>query len=286
MASVGSRTIRQSQEYLRKAGATAREMLVMAAAQRWNVPASECKAALSKVTHTPTKRSFTYGQLAADAAKLEAPKTVQLKDPKTWTIIGKSIPRVDIPDIVIGKRQYGIDTQLPGMLHAAIAACPVFNGKVKSIDASKVENRRGIVKILNMGDFVAVVADNWWRAKEALREVSVEWDVGEHGTLSSAAIMAHFKAGMEQTELAVARNDGNTAEAMSKAAKVVEAEYFTPYLAHATMEPMVCTAWLQGDKLEVWSSTQNPEATLAVSAATAGVPQSNVKCTLCNWAVA
>ena len=277
MASVGSRTIRNSQEYLRKAGATAREMLIAAAAQKWNVPASECKAALNKVTHTPTKRSFTYGQLAADAAKLEAPKTVQLKDPKTWTLIGKPIPRVDIPDIVVGKRRYGIDTQLPGMLHAAVAACPVFNGKVKSMDASKVENRRGIVKVLNMGEFVAVVADNWWRAKEALREVSVEWDVGEHGTLSSASIMAHFKAGMEQAELAVARNDGNTVEALAKAAKVVEADYFTPYLAHATMEPMVCTAWLQGDKLEVWSSTQNPEATLAVSAATAGVPQPNVK---------
>lgn len=277
MASVGSRTIRHSQEYMRKAGATAREMLITAAAQKWNVPASECKAALNKVTHTASKRSFTYGQLAADAAKLEAPKTVQLKDPKNWTIIGKFIPRVDIPDIVVGKRRYGIDTQLPGMLHAAVAACPVFNGTVKSMDASKVENRRGIVKVLNLGGFVAVVADNWWRAKEALREVSVEWDVGEHGTLSSAAIMNHFKAGMSQPELAVARNDGNTLEALSKATKVVEAEYFTPYLAHATMEPMVCTAWLQGDKLEVWSSTQNPEATLAVSAATAGVPPANVK---------
>ncbi len=277
MASVGSRTIRHSQEYLRKAGATAREMLVTAAAQKWNVPASECKATLSKVTHAQSKRSLTYGQLAADAAKLEAPKNVQLKDPKSWTLIGKPIPRVDIPDIVLGKVNYGIDTQLPGMLHAAVAACPVFNGKVKSLDASKVENRRGIVKVLNMGEFVAVVADNWWRAKEALREVAVDWDVGEHGTLTSAAIMAHFKAGMEQTELAVARNDGNTVDALSKAAKVLEADYFTPYLAHATMEPMVCTAWLQGDKLEVWSSTQNPEATLAVSAAAAGVPQLNVK---------
>ena len=277
MASVGSRTIRHSQEYLRKAGATAREMLVTAAAQKWNVPASECKASLSKVTHAQSKRSLTYGQLAADATKLEAPKNVQLKDPKTWTLIGKPIPRVDIPDIVLGKVNYGIDTQLPGMLHAAVAACPVFNGKVKSLDASKVENRRGIVKVLNMGEFVAVVADNWWRAKEALREVAVDWDVGEHGTLSSAAIMAHLKAGMAQTELAVARNDGNTVDALSKAAKVLEADYFTPYLAHATMEPMVCTAWLQGDKLEVWSSTQNPEATLAVSAAAAGVPQLNVK---------
>lgn len=277
MASVGSRTIRNSQEYLRKAGATAREMLVAAAAQQWGVPASECKASLSKVTHTASKRTLSYGQLATAAAKLEAPKDVQLKDPKDWTLIGKSIPRVDIPSIVTGRIKYGIDTQLPGMLHAAVAACPVFNGKVKSMDASKVENRRGIVKVLNMGEFVAVVADNWWRAKEALREVSVDWDVGEHGTLNSAAIMAQFKAGMEQAELAVARNDGNTAEALGKAAKVVEADYFTPYLAHATMEPMVCTAWLQGNQLEVWSSTQNPEATLAVSAATAGVSQANVK---------
>ena len=277
MASVGSRTIRNSQEYLRKAGATARHMLIAAAAQQWGVPAAECKAALSKVSHAPSKRSLSYGQLAAAAAQLEAPKEVQLKDPKDWVLIGKPIARVDIPDIVAGRIRYGIDTQLPGMLHAAVAACPVFNGKVKSMDASKVENRRGIVKVLNLGEFVAVVADNWWRAKEALREVVVDWDVGEHGTLSSAAIMAHFKAGMEQTELAVARNDGNTAEALSKAAKVVEADYFTPYLAHATMEPMVCTAWLQGDKLEIWSSTQNPEATLAVGAATAGVPQPNVK---------
>ncbi len=277
MASVGSRTIRNSQEYLRKAGATARHMLIAAAAQQWGVPASDCKAALNKVSHAASKRSLSYGQLAAAAAQLEAPKEVPLKDPKDWTLIGKPIARVDIPDIVVGKIKYGIDTQLPGMLHAAVAACPVFNGKVKSMDASKVENRRGIVKVLNLGEFVAVVADNWWRAKEALREVVVDWDVGEHGTLSSAAIMAHLQAGMAQAELAVARNDGNTTQALSQAAKVVEADYFTPYLAHATMEPMVCTAWLQGDKLEIWSSTQNPEATLAVGAATAGVPQPNVK---------
>ncbi len=277
MASVGSRTIRNSQEYLRKAGATARHMLIAAAAQQWGVPASDCKAALNKVSHAASKRSLSYGQLAAAAAQLEAPKEVPLKDPKDWTLIGKPIARVDIPDIVVGKIKYGIDTQLPGMLHAAVAACPVFNGKVKSMDASKVENRRGIVKVLNLGEFVAVVADNWWRAKEALREVVVDWDVGEHGTLSSTAIMAHLQAGMAQAELAVARNDGNTTQALSQAAKVVEADYFTPYLAHATMEPMVCTAWLQGDKLEIWSSTQNPEATLAVGAATAGVPQPNVK---------
>ena len=277
MASVGSRTIRNSQAYLRQAGGTARHMLVAAAAQSWGVPAAECSTALGRVHHLASKRSMSYGKLAAAAALLEAPKEVALKDPKDWKIIGKPIPRVDIPAIVKGEIRYGIDAQLPGMLHAAVAACPVFNGRVKSMDASKVQNRRGIVKVLNLGEFVAVVADNWWRAKEALREVAIEWDTGEHGTLNSAAIMANFQAGMAQSELAVARNDGNTVQALAGAGKVYEAEYFTPYLAHATMEPMVCTAWLQGDALEVWTSTQNPEGTLAVAAATAGVAQDKVK---------
>jgi isoquinoline 1-oxidoreductase beta subunit len=127
-----------------------------------------------------------------------------------------------------------------------------------------------------LGEFVAVVADNYWRAKEALREVAVDWDVGEHGKLSSAAIMEHFKAGFNQPELAVARNDGNTGEALGKAGKVIEAEYYTPYLAHATMEPMVCTAWLEPDRLQIWTSTQNPEATLATAARTAGIDPSKV----------
>jgi isoquinoline 1-oxidoreductase beta subunit len=276
MATVGSRTIRQSQEYLRKAGATARHMLVATAAQQWGVPASECTTAKGRVTHAASKRSITYGKLAEAAAKMEPPKDVPLKDPKTWTIVGKPLPRVDIPDIVTGRIRYGIDAQVPGMLHAAVAACPVFNGKVRTMDASKVQNRRGIVKVLNLGEFVAVVADNYWRAKEALREVAVDWDVGQHGQLTTAAIMEHFKGGFDQPELAVARNDGNTVEALGKAGKVIEAEYYTPYLAHATMEPMVCTAWLQPDKLEIWTSTQNPEATLATAARTAGVDQSKV----------
>ncbi|MEI7786563.1 MAG: molybdopterin cofactor-binding domain-containing protein, partial [Betaproteobacteria bacterium] len=251
MAAVGSRTIRQSQEYLRKAGATARHMLVAAAAQQWGVPAAECTTAKGRVMHAASKRSISYGKLAEAAAKIEPPKEVQLKDPKSWTIVGKPIARVDIPDIVTGRIRYGIDAQVPGMLHAAVAACPVFNGKVRSMDASKVQNRRGIVKVLNLGEFVAVVADNYWRAKEALREVAIDWDVGTNGQLSSASIMEHFKGGFDQPELAVARNDGNTNDALAKAGKVIEAEYYTPYLAHATMEPMVCTAWLQADKLEI-----------------------------------
>src|SRR5204862_153503 len=197
MAAVGSRTIRNSQEYLRKAGATAREMLIAAAAQQWGVPASECSASHSFLTHGAGGRRLSFGQGADAAAKLEPPKDVKLKDPKDWKLIGKSVKRIDIPDTVIGRQRYGIDVQLPGMLYAAIAQCPVFGGKLKSMDASKVEGRRGIVKVLPMESFVAVVADNWWRAKEALRDVHVDWDVGANGSVSSASLMEFYKGGLD-----------------------------------------------------------------------------------------
>ncbi len=277
MASVGSRTIRNSQDYLRKAGASARMMLVQAAAQRWGVAESECQAVLGKVVHTATKKSLSYGQLAADAAKLTPPKDVALKDPSTWTIAGKSIPRVDIHDIVTGKIRFGVDTQLPGMLHAAIAQSPVFGSKAVSIDSSKVDNRRGIVKVLNMGEFVVVVADNWWRAKEALRDVSIEWESSKYSQVNSAGLMKLYREGLSQTDAAVARQDGSALATLAQAHKVIEAEYYTPYLAHATLEPMVCTAWLQDDQLQIWVSTQNPESSLAAAASTADVPQENVK---------
>ena len=276
MASVGSRTIRMSQEYLRKAGAAARIMLIEAAAQRWNVAPGECKAVLGQVIHSASGKKLSYGQLAADAAKLTPPKDIPLKDPKTWTIAGKPLPRVDITDIVTGKIRYGVDVQLPGMLHAAIAQSPVFGGKAKSVDSSKVDSRRGIVKVINLGEFVAVVADNWWRAKEALRDVSIDWDNGKNGAVNSASLMQYYRDGLTQSEPAVARNDGNTLAALTSA-KVIEADYYTPYLAHATMEPMVCTALLDGDKLDIWASTQNPESTLTAAASTAEVPQENVR---------
>ena len=276
MASVGSRTIRMSQEYLRKAGAGARIMLIEAAAQRWNVAPAECKAVLGQVIHSASGKKLSYGQLAADAAKLTPPKDIPLKDPKSWTIAGKPLPRVDIADIVTGKIRYGVDVQLPGMLHAAIAQSPVFGGKAKSVDNSKVDSRRGIVKVINLGEFVAVVADNWWRAKEALRDVSIDWDNGKNGAVNSASLMQYYRDGLTQTEQAIACNDGNTLAVLAST-QVIEADYYTPYLAHATMEPMVCTALLDGDKLDIWASTQNPESTLTAAAATAEVAQENVR---------
>src|SRR5216683_2739454 len=278
MASVGSRTIRNSQEYLRKAGATAREMLIAAAAQEWKVPASECSASNSFITHARSKRRVSFGKVADAASRLEPPKDVKLKDPKEWKLIGKSVKRIDIPDTVMGRQRFGIDVQLPGMMYAAIAQCPVFGGKVKSIDAAKVQGRRGIVKVVPLETFVAVVGDNWWRAKEALRDVHIEWDVGANGNVSSASLMDFYRTGLDaQTDIAVARKEGDVEQALASAAKVLEAEYYTPYLAHSTMEPMGCTALLKDGKLDVWTSTQNAEASLAAAAATAGVPLENVE---------
>lgn len=278
MASVGSRTIRNSQEYLRKGGATARDMLIAAAAQKWNVPAAECTVSAGVISHQATKRRTTYGKVANDAAKLQPPKEVKLKDPKDWKIAGKPIPRVDIPDTVMGRQRYGIDTQLPGMVYAAIAQCPVFGGKVKTLDDSKVKGRRGIIKVLPMDSFVAVVADNWWRAKEALKDVAIEWDVGANGGVSSAGLMEFYRGGLNaQQDIAVARKDGDVDQAFGSAAKTLEAEYYTPYLAHSCLEPMGCTAVVKDGKVDVWTSTQNAEASLAVAAATAGVPLENVE---------
>jgi len=278
MAAVGSRTIRNSQEYLRRAGATAREMLIAAAAQQWGVPASECSASSSFITHGPSKRKVSFGKVADAAARLEPPKDVKLKDPKDWKLIGKSVKRIDIPDTVMGRQRYGIDAQLPGMVYAAIAQCPVFGGKVKSVDASKIQNRRGIIKVIPLETYVAVIADNWWRAKEALRDVAIEWDTAGNSGVSSASIMEFLRAGLTQQEgLAFARREGDVDQAFGAAAKVLEAEYFTPYLAHATMEPMGCLALVKDGKVDVWTSTQSVEASLATAAATAGVPLENVE---------
>src|SRR5438477_6061191 len=278
MASLGSRTIRNAQEYLRKAGATAREMLIAAAAQQWGVPASECSASNSFITLGAGGRRLSFGKVADAAAKLEPPKEVKLKDPKDWKLIGKSVKRIDIPDTVVGRQRYGIDVQLPGMLYAAIAQCPVFGGKLKSMDASKVEGRRGIVKVLPLETFVAVVADNWWRAKEALKLVSIDWDTGENGKVTSAGLMEFYQGGLDtQTDVATARKDGDFDQAFASAAKKIEAEYYTPYLAHACLEPMGCTAIVKDGKVDVWTSTQNAEASLANAAAVAGVPLENVE---------
>jgi isoquinoline 1-oxidoreductase beta subunit len=275
MASVGSRTIRFSQEYLRKGGAQAREMLVAAAAQGWRVKPSQCRVA-NGVISGPGGRKTTFGKVATAAAKMTPPQEVALKDPKDWTIAGKPIPRLEIPDIVTARIRYGIDAHLPGMAYAAIAQCPVFGGKVKSVDAAAIQGRRGILKVLPLGDYVAVVADNWWRAKEALKALPIEWDFGPNASVSSETIKQLLRAGLDaDTDVVVAKNVGDVAQAL-KGAPVIEAEYYTPYLAHVTMEPMGCAALVKEGRVDIWTSTQNAEASHAAAAATAGVPLENV----------
>src|SRR5436190_4075190 len=194
----GSRGIRMSHDYVRKGGASARMMLIQAAANDWKVPASECSAANSVITHKASNRTTTYGKVAEAAAKLEPPKDVALKDPKTWTIAGQPLKRLDTVDKTTGKMMYGMDVKLPGMLNAAIKDCPVFGNKLVSFDDSKVKGMKGVKHVLKVGDTaVAVVADTWWQAKVALDALPITWSEGPNNKVSSASIAEILKAGLD-----------------------------------------------------------------------------------------
>jgi isoquinoline 1-oxidoreductase beta subunit len=269
----GSRGIRESNEYVRKGGATARVMLVQAAADAWKVPASECSAANSVITHKPTGRTVTYGKVAEAAAKITPPADVPLKDPKDWKIIGKSVKRLDTIDKVTGAQVYGADLKLPGMLNATIKESPVFGGKVQSFEADKVKSMPGVRHVLKVGDTaVAVVADTWWQAKTALDALPIKWDEGPNAKVSSASIAETLKAGLDADQAFVRTQVGDVKGAIAGAAKKVEAVYAYPFLNHAPMEPMNATAKYTADKCEVWVPTQNGEAAFAATLAASGLP--------------
>jgi isoquinoline 1-oxidoreductase beta subunit len=269
----GSRGIRTSQDYVRKGGATARMMLVQAAANGWGVPAAECSAANSVVTHKPTGRTTTYGKVAEAAAKLTPPAEVTLKDPTQWKLIGKSMKRLDTMGKVTGAQVYGADLKLPGMLNATIKECPVFGGKVKSYEAAKVQGMPGVKHVLKVGDSaVAVVADTWWQAKTALDALPIVWDEGPNAKVSSATIADMLKAGLDADQAFVNNQNGDAKAALAGAAKKVEAVYAYPFLNHATMEPMNATAKYTPDRCEVWVPTQNGEAAFAALTAASGLP--------------
>jgi isoquinoline 1-oxidoreductase beta subunit len=274
----GSRGIRSSQEYVRKGGAAARMMLIAAAANEWKVPASECTAVNSVITHMPSNRSTTYGKLAAAAALIEPPKDVRLKDPRDWRIIGKSLKRLDTRDKTTGKMIYGIDVKLPGMLNATIKACPVFGGKLKSFDADKVTSMRGVVKVLPVGDSaVAVVADTWWHAKMALDALPIVWDNGENAKVSSESIAQWLKEGLDAEQAFIGNQSGDVKAGLAAATKTVVAEYAYPYQNHACMEPLNATALYTPDQCEVWCGTQNGQAAFAAALEASGLPASKVE---------
>jgi isoquinoline 1-oxidoreductase beta subunit len=271
----GSRGIRESQDYVRKGGAIARTMLVQAAADQWKVPAAECQVSAGVITHAPSKRTTTYGKVAAAAARLTPPTDVTLKDPKTWKIAGKPVKRLDTAPKLDGSQRYGSDLKLPGMLNAAIKDCPVVGGKLKSFDAAAIQGKPGVKKVVKVGDTaVAVVADTWWRAKTALDALPVEWDEGPNATLSSADIAATLKAGLDANEAFIGNQAGDVRGALASAARKIEAVYSYPYQNHATMEPMNATARWTPERCEVWTPTQNGEAALAATAEAAGLPTS------------
>jgi isoquinoline 1-oxidoreductase beta subunit len=275
MGTGGSRGIRTSHDYVRRGGAVARMMLLQAAADEWKVPVAEVSVTSGVITHAGSGRRTTYGKVAAAAAKLTPPdpKSIALKNPKDWKIAGQPMKRLDTAAKLNGSQVYAIDVKLPGMLHAAIKACPVFGGKLTSYDEAKISARPGVRGVVKVNDWtVAVVADTWWRAKSALEALPIVWDEGPDASQSSATIARHLEEGLTAKEAYAFRKEGDAVTAIQGAAKRVEAEYTTPFLAHATMEPMNCTVRLSADRAECWVATQNSEASLAALSEQSGVP--------------
>lgn len=269
----GSRGVRESQDYVRKGGATARMMLVQAAANGWHVPVAECRASASVITHGPSGRTVTYGQVAATAATLTAPTEVVLKDPKDWKIVGKRLARLDTVDKTTGAQIYGSDLNLPGMLNAAIVDCPVFGGKVRGVDESAALAKPGVKKVVRVGDSaVAVVADTWWHAKKGLDALVIDWDFGEHAGKSSAGFADVLKAGLDAPDAIVGQSSGDARAAIAASPRKIEAVYSYPHQNHATMEPMNAVALYTPERCEVWTPTQNGEAALAAVVEASGLP--------------
>jgi isoquinoline 1-oxidoreductase subunit beta len=253
----GSQGIRQSNDYVRRGGATASGV----------------------ITHGPSRRTTTYGKVAAAAAKVAPPDAaaVKLKDAKDWKLAGKRLARLDTVDKVTGKQVYGMDLKLPGMLNAAIKDCPVFGGKVKSFNAAAIDKRPGIKKVVRVGDSaVAVIADTWWRAKTALDALPIEWDNGPNEKLSSASMAAILKAGLDAPEAVMGNQNGDAKGAIASAARKIEAVYSYPHQNHACMETMNATARWTAERCEVWTPTQNGEAAFAAAQEASGLPAAKV----------
>ena len=275
MGTGGSRGIRTSHLYVRQGGAAARMMLLQAAANLWKVPVTQLTVANGIVTHAASKRRTSYGKLSIAAAKLSPPdvSSIVLKDPKDWKLAGKPLKRLDTKDKVDGSKVFAIDLKLPGMLNAALKACPVFGGTLKSYDETAVSSLPGVRRVVKVSDAaVAVVADTWWQAKTALDALPIVWNEGTNAAASSATIDALLKEGLGAEKVFASHKNGDALAAIAAAPKKIEAVYSTPFLAHATMEPMNCTALVTATKCEVWSPTQNAEGSLAAASETSGLP--------------
>ncbi len=273
----GSASVRYTGQHgMRYAGAAAREMLIQCAAEQWGVPASECTTELSHVHHNASGRSLSYGELTAAAAELEPPSDPVLKDRSQFNIMGKAISRVDIPAKVDGSAEFGLDHHSDDMLYAAIRLAPVFGTKLVSVDATEALQRRGVQRVIELEDSVAVVADNYWRAKEALKLVKSEFESSANDNVSSVDIASRFDAELANSEGDEDFEQGDADAGLEAADDVIEANYRVPYLAHAPMEPMNCTVHIHDGKADLWTSTQDPLSMRGRVASIAGLNEDDV----------
>ncbi|MGA9603858.1 MAG: xanthine dehydrogenase family protein molybdopterin-binding subunit [Methyloceanibacter sp.] len=274
-ATGGSTSVMGFWEPLRRAGATARVMLIQAAAAQWNVDPASCKVEKGDVV-SPTGERLNYGALVDAAAKLPVPDKVALKDPKDFTLIGTPAKRLDTPEKVTGNAKFGIDAMIPGMKFATVAACPVFGGKLRSVDDSKTMAIKGVRQVVKIDNAVAVVGDHMWAAKQGLAALDIEWDDGPNANVTTASIVEQM-ARASENEGVVARSDGDFAKAIPGAAKKIDAVYEMPFLAHAAMEPMNCTVHVTKDSCDIWVGIQVVSRAQATAAQVTGLSPDKVQ---------
>ena len=273
-ATGGSAGVRRSHDYVRQGGAAAREMLIAAAAQKWNVPANECAAMDSIITHKPSGKKTSYGRIADAAAQLPVPENIPLKDPKQWRIAGQSKNRVDTREKLDGSMIFGADITMPGLLNASVRQCPIRGGTLKSFDAGAVDGMKGLIKIAKLDErTVVAIAESWWTAEKALTEINIEWaDTQGHGDFSTEAYEREVDKGLTANTPFAVSNTGDFDAETTKAAQVVEATYRYPWQEQAPMEPLNATVLYTADKCEAWVPTQDGEATLKAVAGASGLP--------------
>ncbi len=283
-AAGGSMSTPSDWNVLRQAGAAGKQMLLAAAAATWAVPVSECRAEFSKVIHEPTKKTLSYGELSKKAATLNPPdlKTVPLKDPKDYRLIGKAIMGVDVPSITVGKPLYGIDFVLPGMLSAVYEKCPVYGGKAVSANLDEIKKLPGVKHafILSGGkgydSGVAIVATTWWAAQSARKKLKVQWEEGPTAAQSTESFNTQAEGLFQQAPAFSLRDDGDVDAVLKSSSKVVDAKYTYPFISHAQLEPENCTAQFTDGKLEIWAPSQTPGRGLQMISQESGISPENI----------
>ena len=265
MGTGGSRAVRHSRPYLQQAGASARERLKQAAAEQWGVERADLTTDAGRVMHAASGRSARYGELATAAAAVKLAEEPAIRTPDQFRMLGTPTNRLDVPAKVDGSAVFGIDVRVPGMVYATIAACPVWGGTLASVDPAPARRMKGVRDVLRFDDAVVVVADTFWHAKQGLDALAPEWDTGEHGSASSAAMLDDFRASLDDKGV-IAHEEGDAYGALQTAATTIEADYDAPYLAHLAMEPVNCTVHMQDDRIDVWTGAQNPESVLGAVA--------------------